>query len=228
MVIVGLRTDFLCSGGELLDPEMAFDISNDNPKYRINGLMDKISHYNNKFCRIQDFKSNKKVYEGGELTSNVQAMMYSLASRKLWPELVPVVDFIFLQFPENPIQRLKFSDSQLRGFEMFLADIYKQMQEFDEAAARSNFAARQPFPKPDEGFCGPLMCGRAKFDGQLKKDGSVMFRCSQKFPYDYWALCNENGETVKTSKADDLKPNQTKGEFVVKKKYGGCPAHKQY
>lgn len=222
MIVVGLGADFFCEGGTLLEPEYEFTIENENPKYIINGLIDKPVMYG-KFIRIADYKSSKKKFEGDELKVNVQAMMYSLAAKKLWPHVTPIVDFIFLQFPEDPLQRLRFSQNQLDGFEWFLSDVYTQMASFNEKAAMQNLAAKQKMPGKGEGFKGPLVCGFAKEKGQLKKDGTVMWHCSFKFPFEYYALCNEEGDVVKSSFKDDLKPKTDKGEFVVKKKYKGCP-----
>ena len=226
MIVVGLGTDYFCKGGTLLEPELSFNIKNEKPKYVITGLIDKPAVYNNKFIRIADYKSSKKKFEGDELKVNVQAMMYSLAARKLWPHLTPVVDFIFLQFKDDPLQRLKFSDNQLAGFELMLEDTYKRMANFTINDGMSNLAAKQKMPGNGEGFKGPLMCGRSKYKGQLKKDGQVMFSCPFKWDFDYFALCNEDGEVLKSSFKDDLKPKAEKGEFVIKKKYGGCPHFK--
>lgn len=233
MIIVGLSTQFFCSGGQLLDPELAFNISSEkkdakgNPRYVITGLIDKPAIYNDKFIRIVDYKSSKKKFEGDDLKINVQAMMYSLAAKKLWPHLTPIVDFIFLQFGDDPIQRLKFNDKQLAGFELFLEDVFKQMQQFDYKAALGGLAAKQKMPGKGGGFKGPLLCGFAKEKGQLKKDGSVMFACPYKWDFDYYALCGEDGSTIKTSFTKSLTPNEAKGEFIIKKKYPGCPHFKK-
>jgi hypothetical protein len=223
MIVVGLGADFFCKGGELMEPELSFNLKSDEPKYVITGLIDKPAVYNKKFIRIADYKSSKQKFEGDDLKVNVQAMMYSLAAKKLWPHLTPVVDFIFLQFPTDPIQRLKFSDGQLRGFELFLADVYKQMSVFDRKAAVSNLAAKQKFPEKGQGFKGPLVCGFSKYKGHLKKDGSVMFACPFKWDFEYYALCNGEGEVLRSSFKNDLVADKTKSEFVIKKKYAGCP-----
>ena len=229
MILVGLSTDFFCKGGTLLQPELSFEIKNENPRYRIGGLIDKPAEYNGKFIRIADYKSSKKKFEGDDLKINVQAMMYSLAAKKLWPHLIPVVDFIFLQFPDDPIQRLKFTDGQLRGFELFLADIQAQMNTFDIKAAKANMAGKQKMPKNGEGFKGPLLCGWAgkgfvSHPDQKKKNGDPSYYCPFKFEFDYYALCNEAGDVLRTSKTEgELVPKVEKGEFVVKKHYGGCP-----
>ncbi len=156
-------------------------------------------------------------------------MMYSLAAKKLWPHLTPIVDFIFLQFPDNPIQRLRFKDVELAGFEYFLADIAKQMENFTEKDALKHLAAHEPFPDKTAGFRGPLLCGWAgkgpvNSPDQLKKSGDPMFYCSYKFPFSYWALCNEDGDTLKTSRENNLKADKSKGQFVIKRSYLGCPA----
>ncbi len=223
MIVVALGVDFFCKGGKIVSAEMEFDIANELPPYHIKGYMDKPAIYDDKFIRIVDYKSSKKQYQGEELVINPQAMIYSLAAKKLWPHLTPIVDFIFLQFPKDPIQRLRFSDQQLRGFELFLSDIQEKLDSFTREDAVSDLAAKQPYTK-DGGFKGPLVCGRAKKKGELKKDGTPMYYCPMKFPFSYFALCNEAGETLRTSfvKAE-LKPKKDKDEFVIKKKYFGCP-----
>lgn len=230
MILVGLNEDFFCKGGEMLEPELSFDITSKHPKYRITGFIDQPAKYNDKFLRIKDYKSSKKKFEGEDLTINLQGMMYSLAVKKMWPNLIPIVDFVFLQFPEAPIQRLRFSDAQLLGFELMLEDAQRIIDNFTEETGRSNFASKQKFTS-GKGFKGPLMCGWAgrgfvTSPTQRKKDGSLMFHCPYRFPFKYFALCNQDGEVIRSSKErSELTPNEEKGEFVIEKKYGGCPGH---
>ena len=73
-------------------------------------------------------------------------MMYSLVARKVWPKLKPVVQFLFLKFPEDPIQELRYQDEQLDGFELYLNELSKLINNFTEEDAKSNFAADQKFP----------------------------------------------------------------------------------
>jgi hypothetical protein len=153
-------------------------------------------------------------------------MVYSLASKKIWPDLKPIVRFIHLKFGKNPIQELEYSEEALKGFEYYLEGVYKQMESFNEEASESNFASSQPFPKKDEGFKGPLQCGFAKYPGHLKKDGSVMWHCSFKFAYDYYVLEDKNGKRLGSSKDEkELKSKKKRGQKIVKKHYEGCPAH---
>lgn len=234
MIIVGLGVDFFCKGGTLFKPELEFNIKSDSPKYNITGLIDKTASYGEKFLRVSDFKSSKKRFEGDELKTNVQAMMYSLAAKKLWPHLTPIVDFIFLQFPKDPIQRLRFSNEDLEGFEIYLAEVSKQMKNFTLEDAKKNYASKQSLPKSGGGFCGPLICGWAGKKGfvtspdQKKKDGSPSYYCSFRFPFDYYAVCDEEGKVLRTDMEENkLKFNKEKGEFLLKKRYLGCPGHKR-
>ncbi len=232
MIVVGLMADYFCKGGDLQDGELRFSLSSEKPEFHAMGFIDKTAIYQDKFIRIVDYKSSKKKFVGDELNINVQAMMYSLAAKNLWPHLTPVVDFVFLQFKNDPIQRLKFTDAQLRGFKTLLGVIYQQMLNFTPEDAMSNLASKQKFPGKDDGFKGPLVCGWdgkgfVKSPDQLKKNGDKMYHCSFRFPFTYYALCAEDGKQVKTSFKDDLIPNKDKGEFVIKKKYAGCPGFKK-
>jgi hypothetical protein len=232
MVMVGLNQDFFCEGGEMQAPEYRFTLESKSPRYKIGGFIDKPCVYKSakgNFIRIIDFKSSKKKFAGEELSINVQAMMYSLAARTEWPDMVPIVDFIFLQFPDEPIQRLKFKPAELQGFEYLLEGITKKMENFTLKDAKTNMAGDKPFPSPQQGFCGPLMCGWAgkgpvKFPGQLKKNGDPMFVCSYKFGFTYWKLIDEDGNTLSTSRTkDELIPDATKNQTVIKGDYKGCP-----
>lgn len=225
MALVGLTTDYFCKGGEMREPEFAFDISSENPKYRIKGFMDKAAIYGD-WHRVVDFKSSKQVFKDEELTDNVQAKMYSLASKKLWPELKPVVDFIFLQFPSDPVKRVKFSDAQLNDFEEYLGEVYEKIENFTEKDASADFAAAK-YPE-GKGFNGKLLCGWNFKQGfiqskdEKKKDGSPKYCCPYRFPFEYLALVNdETGEVAQSCFLDEtLKPRE--GHSIIKKKYRGC------
>ena len=225
MIVVGLAYDFYCEKGNAgnLMPERKFDITNQEPRYRIMGFIDKTAEYQQKgLLRIVDYKSSKRQFEGKDLDSNVQAMMYSLAARTFAPDLQPIVEFIFLQFPASPVQRLKFSEATLTGFEHYLADVSKKLSKFGLKEAMSDYAADKDMP--DEGFSGPLMCGRAKEKGEMKKDGTPKYACQYKFPFRYFSLCREDGTAISSAfSEDDLKPDEAKGEFVVALNYLGCP-----
>jgi len=227
MILVGLHDDFYCEGAKLLDPEYEFNFKNDDPLYAVRGFIDKAAEYTkeNKIL-IKDYKSSKKRFEGSELTANLQGMIYSLVATKTWPKLKPVVQFVFLKFPDEPIQELQFSKEELAGLEHYLSHSYEIINNFTEETAKSKFAADKPFPKKGEGFTGPLNCGFAKYPGQLKKDGSVMWHCAYKFAFEYYELVDEEGNLIKAAfTEEELK--QESGQKIISKQYDGCPRHVQ-
>jgi hypothetical protein len=220
MVLVGLRNDFYVKGGKLLAPEYKFDII--KPAFRIKGFMDKPS-LKGKTVLIEDYKSSKMKFKGEDEESNMQALMYSYAARQIWPSYQPVVRFIFLQYPDDPIMDVSFTDDALAGFELYLEDIQKRVNMFNENSAKSAFAA--DIKPHDDGFNGSLLCGFAKRPDELKKDGTKKWHCAYRFGFDYWVV-KKDGKIVSSSKEEiDLK-NLKKGETVEKMHYDGCPKHR--
>jgi len=218
MILVGLNNDYLGGRGvKSIDPELEFNIENESPRYNIRGFIDKFIEYKNKL-EIHDYKSSKQKFKGDELDSNIQAMMYTLVAKKLKPELDSLVKFIFLRFPDQPIQEVKFDEESLDGFEMYLEYVNNIVDNYSERDAVGDFAAEKNIPK--KGFSGPLLCGFAKEPGQLKKNGDPMWHCPYKFAFDYYEILDDEGNVKATSKS---KP---KGKFR-KARYEGCPKHTQ-
>jgi hypothetical protein len=200
MILVGLKNDFFGEGGEIVKPEYDFDITNEEPKYHIKGFIDKPIKIK-KEMHIIDYKSSKYKFRGDDLEANIQAMMYSLASKKLWPKLKPIVKFLFLRFPKQPIQELIFTDEQIKGFEHYLEHINDYINKFDEESARANFAIDNQKNK--------WMC---QVGG---------WKCPYKDPYKYYVKVNDKGEVVETSLENNFK--DIKGFKVETRDYEGCP-----
>jgi hypothetical protein len=154
-----------------------------------------------KEMHIIDYKSSKYKFRGDELEANIQAMMYSLASKKLWPKLKPIIKFLFLRFPKKPTQELSFNDEQIKGFEYYLEHINEYINNFDENSAKANFAIDNQKNK--------WMCGI----------GSWV--CPYKAPYDYYVKINEHGQIIETSLKNDFK--NIDGFKIETRKYEGCP-----
>ena len=200
MILVGLKNDFFGEGGEIVKPEYDFDIINEEPKYHIKGFIDKPIKIK-KEMHIIDYKSSKYKFRGDDLEANIQAMMYSLASKKLWPKLKPIVKFLFLRFPKQPIQELSFDDNEIKGFEHYLEHINKYVDNFDENSAQANFAI--------DNVKNKWMC---QVGG---------WKCPYKDPYEYYVKLNDKNEVVESSL--DGKFKNTEGFKVEKRSYEGCP-----
>jgi hypothetical protein len=200
MILVGLKNDFFGEGGEIVKPEYDFDITNEEPKYHIKGFIDKPIKIK-KEMHIIDYKSSKYKFRGDDLEANIQAMMYSLASKKLWPKLKPIVKFLFLRFPKQPIQELIFTDEQIKGFEHYLEHVNDYINKFNEESARANFAIDSQKNK--------WMC---QVGG---------WKCPYKDPYKYYVKVNDKGEVVETSLENNFK--DIKGFKVETRDYEGCP-----
>ena len=201
MIMVGLKHDFFGEkDGKIVQPEYPFEIKNDVPKYHIKGFMDKPIKSKNKMLII-DYKSSKAKFRGDDLEANIQAMMYSLASRKIWPKLKPIVRFLFLRFPKQPIQELEFSEDQIKGFEHYLEHINDYINKFDKTSAKANFAIDNDKNK--------WMCGIGNW------------RCPYRDSYEYYVKLNEKDQVVESNL--DGKFKDIKGYKIEKRKYEGCP-----
>lgn len=200
MILVGLKHDFYGEDGKIVAPEYAFEIKSDNPKYHVKGFIDKPIKMKNKMV-IVDYKSSKAKFRGDDLEANIQAMMYSLASKKLWPKLKPIVKFLFLRFPKQPIQELEFDDNQIKGFEHYLEYVNAHINNFDINSAESNFASDNPKNK--------WMCGVGNW------------KCPYKDSFEYYVKLNDKNEIIESN--FDGKFKDTTGFKVEKRKYNGCP-----
>ena len=159
--------------------------------------------------------------------------MYSLAVKNLFPDYSNrVSEFLFLKFDldENSnnsgVVRMKPLDSgELQGFELQLSEIQQYLDNFTIKEAKSNFAARQNFPK-DGSFSGRLLCGFATKKGELKKDGSPKWHCPMKFDFFYYVIYNSSNEVIGSYLEDDFEESLVpEGGAYEMKYYEGCPAH---
>ena len=224
-IVTGVNFDFFCKNGQIVGVEIPFEIGSEEDGYFLRGFIDKLVVYKD-WHRIIDFKSSKKLFSGKDLEENLQGFIYALAVKKMYPEynLKKVVDFIFLAFPEDPLQRFPVknkhvSDEILAGFAEYIKVIYSQMANFRPADRWKNVAANNDPPKTGE-FAGKLLCGFAKQKGQIKKDGLPYYSCPYRFDQQYYAIIKD-GTVIKTSFAkEDLRPKE--GEAIEFKTFGGC------
>ena len=207
MIFVGLNLDFF--GDTKLDPlpEEKFLLEENKPEYKIMGFIDKvIRNPEEKSIKIVDYKTSKRKFKGEELTSNLQAMAYTLAAKRLWPEYDDVtIEFQFIKFPRQPIQQIKVTQKQLDGFEHYMEYIYGIINDFSEEKAMSNYALDGD-------------------DSWLCKAGKT-WRCPYLDRKEYYVLLDKSDTILKSSFENDFNPK--KNERVEKRVYSGCPAHKQ-
>lgn len=230
MTLEGLNYDFF--GMKLGKPteaisEKKFDISvnEDGKNYRILGFIDKLFLFKRKkMALIRDFKTSKKRFEGQDVDANIQHLIYCLAVKHLYPDFVKrQMEFLFLQFDCNGKGNMTMEhvdDYELEGLEFLLTEIQNTINSFGEKTAKSNLAWHKGYPEAKEGFAGKLVCGSAKFAGELKADGSLKWHCPFKFPFDYYVSYDKDGNFISSSYD---KPVKTSGVKVKKMRYTGCP-----
>jgi len=224
-------------------------------RYRIKGFIDRLFLYKDGHALIRDYKTSKECYRGEDVSDPLQANFYAKAVRKMSDAgIIPPVktiscEFLFLKFDcslesewlageyrgkatkkqvHNGGGRITvvFTEEDVKGFDYELEDYQQYLESFDEKAAKENFAADQGMPTDDSFSCA-LLCGRATYPGQLKKDGSLMFACEAKFAFPYYYIEKDNN-WVASCFIDEREKFLTKYPIELfswtEKFYGGCPA----
>jgi hypothetical protein len=191
---------------EFIATEYNFDFVENNT--RLKGFIDRVTAEGDT-CVISDWKMSSKRFVGEELTSNLQAMVYSLVARKIWPQYKKyIVRFFFARFPKQPYQELEFSKEELDGLVHYLKYISEIMNGMDEKSACNNFAVDNPKTK--------WLCG-----------AGPTWRCPYRDPFDYWQIVeSKSNKIIKTGFLTDEPPETKIGEKLEIKSYLGCPRHK--
>jgi hypothetical protein len=237
MILEGLNYDFF--GDKDGKPtksisEEKFDIcvEEDEKSYRILGFIDKLYLFKRKkTALIRDFKTSKAIFSGKEYDDNIQDLMYCLAIKHLYPEYIKrKMEFLFLKFDcnnEGLLQMEEIDTDELEGFEYFLTEVQKTINNFNEETAKSNLAKDMGFPKKEDGFAGKIVCGFADYAGKLKKDGTPMWHCPFKFAFDYYHLLDEDGNYLSSAYDKETLEERLEDGFgskIKKLRYKGCPA----
>lgn len=216
---VGLKTDYFCEGWNLQPPEKEFRIENEAPYYKILGYIDKYAiSPDGETVRVDDYKTSKSKFTGKDIKLNIQSLLYGLA---LWKESgykKVEANFIFLKFVRQPWQRFQYDEETLKGFEYYLAHIYKYLSNFTLQKACSNFARR------NDSF---NLCGKRNYQpGDLKDDGvTPAWVCPWRLPFIFYELVDKSGKVIKKSKEkQELLDLKVEGAILQEKLYAGCPA----
>ena len=248
MTLNGLTYDFEGDSKKeikesLNEKKFEIEIKKGEVNYKVLGFIDKLFLYKDGSATIRDFKTSKQVFKGSDITDNLQHLIYSLATRKLYPEVTTVnCEFLFLKFPleedlvgntSKGILRIEeVSPDELEGFEYQLSETQKYLDSFNEVTALSNMAAVKGYPK-DGTFGGPLACGREGFKqsrGELVLDAQgnkiPNYICPYRQPRNYYVLLNKEQKIIKSTfeeTPEALSANEEEGETIELRSYAGCP-----
>ena len=248
MALNGLNYDFEGDTEEkpqkaLSEKKFDITISEGDATYRVLGFIDKLFIYKDGSAIIRDFKTSKQVFKGGDITDNLQNLIYSLATKHLYPEVKKVnCEFLFLKFPlhsdllGNPgkgaLRLDEVSQDELEGLEYQLSETQKYLDNFNDMTAVSNFAATKRYPS-DGTFGGPLVCGREGFKQRkgeelLDSNGNKIpnYICPYRRPMDYYVLLDKDKKITKSTFEDspeDLVADESQGETIELRHYTGCP-----
>lgn len=211
-ILVGLKFDFYLDEFDLQDPELAFNLTEmdeDGRKYSMIGFIDKFA-IKDDYARIVDYKTSKQKFSEKELSFSIQALMYMLALKKLYPNLTKIdCDFLFLKFVQKPLQRITYEGQELedtlKGVEEYLFYVADQLKDYDLKKAGSKFAA--------DDWDTKWLCGR-----NPKK-----WKCPYRNKVRYYAVVDDKtGETI-SSNRDKSKLKVKDGQTIKTFDYGGCP-----
>lgn len=213
-MMVALNNDFFGPSNTkqiLGEKEFNLEIDIGGIKYRIRGFIDKtfiLEGKNGLIVEVVDYKSSKAKYKDDKLIDNIQSKIYQLALKILYPNIHNrVFNFMFLKFPKDPFQKQpSFDDQTLRGFEWYLTEVQKTLENFKPENATDNLAAMNKEKS--------WLCGREGY----KKNGDKNFICYARKPFDYYVSIGSDGKIIKSAfKKEDLK-----GEKIEKRSYNGC------
>jgi hypothetical protein len=234
MILTGLKYDFLCEKKgkpNKLHGEMEFEYEHEEDGqvvYTIKGFIDKVAEFDDR-VEIYDYKTSKEKFTNKELGQEYQAMIYALYARRVL-RAKSVVNFLFLRYNNTqPKQAVKTDDFKLSGFEEYLKYLTSYLKDFDMEKGKSNFAYDVGYLDSGEGFKGRALCGRSKYEGQLKKDGNEMWSCDFKWPREYYALTVSDKvvETFKTREEAEIAKKRLRNDKenlnIEKRRYNGCP-----
>jgi hypothetical protein len=216
-IVTGLKTEFYGPDGTFkIEMEKRFDIEIEKPNilYKLTGFIDRLNWIKNGdsiYIDIQDYKSSKGKFDKDKIEVNHQSNIYQLAIKYLYPDIkLNSFKFIFLKFRKDPYQQAKLmDDTDLLGYEYWLTEIQKTIENFTEKNLADNFAALTPQLKMTR--CGKI---------GIKKDGTPNFLCSAYKPLQYHVILDKNGVVKKSSFNDDLIPGE--GETKDEKYWSGC------
>tara|TARA_B100001093_G_C26860383_1_gene1029895 strand:+ start:8128 stop:9195 length:1068 start_codon:yes stop_codon:yes gene_type:complete len=255
MTLKGLKYDFFGDTNSkpsqsISEENFEIRVEQEGKRYNIRGFIDKLFFYKKESrAVIRDFKTNKKIYKGKEVTDNMQSLIYVLAVKYLYPEFVKrQMEFLFLRHPLQADDLFNekgpgymcadtVTDEELEGLEIQLSSIQEYLESFTEKIAVSNYAFDQHqenrgYPK-DGTFGGRLMCGKdgpkiSKGKPVLDENGEMVmaYICPFRKARDYFVILDDLGNVVSSADNEiDLEAKIKDNQHIEKREYAGCPRH---
>ena len=156
-------------------------------------------------------------FDQKKINDNDQAFVYRIAIFKEY-NIIPDVEFIFLKFPNSPIQVApKVTPESLNGYIKYVNFIAGESKKMNEENSQLRLAACDPKKR--------WKCGKAQTP---EEEARGVWCCAYKFPKKYYSVIDKDGKIVYSSfdPIPDSKLVSFAGGKVVQKEYAGCPAFK--
>lgn len=209
-IMIALKNDFRGPKGTYkVMPELEFNLQidrGDGRKFNLRGFIDQmffVRDVTGEWLDIKDFKTGA-MFRADKIEYNVQAMMYLLVARHLYPQFKRRrFRFQFVGKGKNAWVQYDASEDQLDGFEWMLSELQTAMDSFTADNALDNL-----YPAVAQGKTCWLY-GKP---------------CGMKDPVSFYALVAPDGGTVATAfKKSELKIEKP-GQTIESRRYMGCPA----
>lgn len=210
-LLTAIENDFYGKGCLEAFTEYEFNIN--NGKYWIYGFIDKMFVYEDS-VRILDFKTSKDKFKGEDLNFNVQALMYTLVAKQLFPNKRVTVEFLFLKFRKNPYILMEYTDDQILGFESYLEYISEYLQNFGIDKALANMAS-------SGGKAKNWMCGKPPYT--YKDNGDLAWTCEYRAPFLYFEALKDGVPIKSAFTKKELDKYAKLGYTIVQRRHAGCP-----
>jgi putative RecB family exonuclease len=106
--------------------------------FAVVGVMDRVDRDGDDGISIADYKTSKNLYSNDELEDSLQASVYLLAARKLWP-WAKKLSFRFEMLRHDVSQKVERVAADLPAIEQYLLGIYDKMTNAKKFPAKPNF-----------------------------------------------------------------------------------------
>ena len=158
--------------GPIVERYFRFPVD-DNGEVILSGIIDRIDEIDDTRAEVIDYKTNRQPFTREELDNNIQASIYLMALKKLWPQYYESdkVSFIFLRgFGKLSTTR---TDEDLELAKHFVINTFYQIKNTDEPKPKLNkYCTWCPIKKECPAFTALTKDERALL-GDIDTDGDI-------------------------------------------------------